>query len=147
VKGRKQGVSTYTAASVSSIKLCLILISVFIFLSHHSDSTKVLFGIVSTFFNNLPEQLKVKLITDNSKEIEFDNHSNYTVATAGSGEIGRGATPHFLHCSEVASYENEDALGDRNIQGNCVGRWYGNVSRVDSERNWESISSICHQGH
>jgi hypothetical protein len=109
VKGRKQGVSTYTAARFLHKAIFNPHKRVYI-LSHHSDSTKVLFGIVSTFFNNLPEQLKLKLITDNSKEIEFDNHSNYTVATAGSGEIGRGATPHFLHCSEVASYENEDAL-------------------------------------
>lgn len=109
VKGRKQGVSTYIAARFLHKALFNGYKKVYI-LSHHSDSTKVLFGIVSTFFDNLPEQLKVKLVTDNSKELEFDNHSNYTVATAGSGEIGRGATPHLFHGSEVASYENEDAL-------------------------------------
>lgn len=102
-KGRKQGVSTYVGARYfhkvyfSSYKQVFIL-------SHLSDSTDVLFSMVDRFYKNLPEPFKQKLIIDNSRELGFINESKYTVATAGEGEIGRGATPHFFHGSEVASY-------------------------------------------
>lgn len=109
LKGRKQGVSTYVAARFFHKAFFHPYKQVFI-LSHLSDSTDVLFGMVSIFYNNLPEPLKQKLLTDNKRELGFENHSKYTVATAGEGEIGRGATPHFFHGSEIASYSHTDNI-------------------------------------
>lgn len=108
-KGRKQGVSTYTEARFFHKTIFNSHKNAFI-LSHHSGTTKVLFDMVRTFYNNLPGQLKHALIIDNSRELEFENHSKYSIATAGEGEIGRGSTPQYLHCSEMASYENTDAI-------------------------------------
>lgn len=108
-KGRKQGISSYVAARFFHKALFNSYKKVYI-LSHHSDTTKILFDIVATYYQNLPEQLKLSLIVDNSRELVLDNHSSYTVATAGSGEIGRGATPHLLHASEAASFENPEAI-------------------------------------
>lgn len=109
LKGRKQGVSTYVAARFFHKAFFNAYKQVFI-LSHLSDSTDVLFGMVSIFYNNLPGPLKSKLLIDNKRELGFDNNSKYTVATAGEGEIGRGATPHLFHGSEIASYSHTDNI-------------------------------------
>lgn len=109
LKGRKQGVSTYVAARFFHKAFFNSYKQVFI-LSHLSDSTDVLFGMVSIFYNNLPEPLKQKLLIDNKRELGFENNSKYTVATAGEGEIGRGATPHLFHGSEIASYSHTDNI-------------------------------------
>lgn len=109
LKGRKQGVSTYVAARFFHKAFFNSYKQVFI-LSHLSDSTDVLFGMVSIFYNNLPTPLKAKLLIDNKRELGFDNNSKYTVATAGEGEIGRGATPHLFHGSEIASYSHTDNI-------------------------------------
>ncbi len=108
-KGRKQGVSTYTAARFFHQALFNSHKTVFI-LSHISSSTNTLFGMVAKFYENLPPQLKLKLTLDNSKSLGFENGSKYTVGTAGAGEIGRGDTPQYFHASECASYEDTDAL-------------------------------------
>ena len=108
-KGRKQGVSTYTSARFLQKAIFNNTKQVFI-LSHHSSTTTVLFSMVSTFYKHLPDQLKHKLLKDNDKYLEFENGSQYTVATAGEGEIGRGSTPQFLHSSEMASYKYTDQL-------------------------------------
>lgn len=109
LKGRKQGVSTYVAARFFHKAFFNSYKQVFI-LSHLSDSTDVLFGMVSIFYNNLPDPLKAKLLIDNKRELGFENNSKYTVATAGEGEIGRGATPHLFHGSEIASYSHTDNI-------------------------------------
>jgi len=108
-KGRKQGVSTYVGARYFHKIYFSSYKNVFI-LTHLSDSTNALFQMVNRFYHHLPEPLKHKLLTDNSKELKFANESKYTVATAGEGEIGRGATPHFFHGSEVASYQYTDNI-------------------------------------
>lgn len=140
LKGRKQGVSTYVAARFLHKALFNSYKKVFI-LSHHSDTTKVLFSIVSTFYDNLPTQLQEKLLMDNSKELEFANKSKYTVATAGEGEIGRGATPHFLHGSEVASYEHTDAIrtGILKAVGNAEG------TEIFLESTAKGIGNLFHE--
>jgi hypothetical protein len=54
--------------------------------------------------------MKPKLEIDNTRQLEFDNGSRYTVGTAGAGSVGRGATIQLFHGSEVALYENTDDL-------------------------------------
>ncbi len=108
-KGRKQGVSTYTAARFFHQAIFNPTKEVFI-LSHHSSTTGVLFSIVNNYYSHLPDLFQPKLVKNNNKQLQFANGSQYTVATAGEGEIGRGATPHYLHCSEMASYTHTDQL-------------------------------------
>lgn len=108
-KGRKQGVSTYASARFFHQAIFNPTKEVFI-LSHHSSTTGVLFSIVNNYYSHLPDLFKPQLIKNNNKQLQFANGSQYTVATAGEGEIGRGATPHYLHCSEMASYTHTDQL-------------------------------------
>jgi hypothetical protein len=108
-KGRKQGVSTYVAARFFHKALFNPHKTVYV-ISHHSQTTSVLFSFIRKYYDNLPDQFKSKLLIDNTKELQFENFSRYIVATAGEGEIGRGTTPQYLHGSEVASFENPDAV-------------------------------------
>jgi hypothetical protein len=109
LKGRKQGVSTYVAARFFHKAFFNSYKQVYI-LSHLTGATKALFRMVNIFYLHLPAPLRGKLLVDNSLEMGFDNHSMYTVATAGEGEVGRGSTPHLFHGSEVASYTHTDGI-------------------------------------
>lgn len=114
-KGRKQGVSTYIEARFFHKLIFNPYKNAFI-LSHHAGTTKILFEMVQAFYNNLPAPMKLKKLTDNSQEIKFENNSKYWAATAGEGEIGRGGTPHYLHCSEAASFQNPEAINSGVMQ-------------------------------
>lgn len=109
LKGRQQGVSTYTAARFyhrvtrNRGKNCFIL-------SHHATTTGTLFQIVEKYHLTCPAELKPNLITANNRQMKFDNQSQYTVGTAGSGAIGRGDTNQYFHGSEVAFYDNTDEI-------------------------------------
>ncbi len=108
-KGRKQGVSTYVSARYFH-KVIFHANKRASMITHHSSATSDLFGMVETFYKNLPEQFRVKLLSDNQKGWEFENNSRYMVSTAGSGEIGRGGTPQLLHVSEIPSFEHPEQI-------------------------------------
>lgn len=105
LKGRQQGISTYIAARLYHKATRQRGKRVFI-LSHHSSTTGTLFQIVDTYHNNCPTPLKPKQILNNNRIMAFDNRSQYTVGTAGTGAVGRGDTNQYFHWSEVAFSEN-----------------------------------------
>lgn len=109
LKGRKQGVSTYTEARYYHASQFNSNLGVFI-LSHHSKTTDEIFRMASRFHNGVPEVLRVETRIDNQRRMEFTNNSCYEVGTARSGEVGRGFTIHRFHGSEVASFENADEV-------------------------------------
>jgi hypothetical protein len=106
LKGRQQGMSTYVAGryyrntSLNRGKRTFIL-------THLTDATNTLFGIVNRYHeHNLP-YFKPATATDNAKELVFRGlDSSYIVATAGSRSVGRSETIQYFHGSEVAFWPN-----------------------------------------
>lgn len=102
LKGRQQGISTYTEGryywriSHSKGKRAFIL-------THEAAATANLFGMVSRFYENAPWDARPHLGASNEKELVFDKlDCKYTVATAGARATGRSATAQLFHGSEVA---------------------------------------------
>ena len=117
IKGRQQGVSTYTAARYLQKYTLNAGIAVFI-LAHMSDSTSYLFDMVCRMYNNLPAPLRPSTSRSNRKELKFGAiNSEYALGTAGSKEIGRGTNPTLLHGSEAAFWDNTDELAAGLLQG------------------------------
>lgn len=109
VKGRQVGGSTYVQAryyhqmwgskdSLDAFILC-----------HHSDSTEALFGMAKRFWDRSEPVFRPTLAASNAKELRFQhNDCAYSVATAGTKEVGRGRTIHRFHGSEVAFWPNAE---------------------------------------
>jgi hypothetical protein len=117
VKGRQQGVSTYTAARFLHKTTLNPGISVFI-LAHISKSTDYLFDMVKRMYTNLPDPLRPSIERSNKKELKFGKiDSEYGLGTAGAQDVGRGMNPHLLHLSEAAFYGNTDDLSTGLMQG------------------------------
>lgn len=119
LKGRQQGMSTYTAARFYHKTSGIPESSAFI-LSHQAKTTGPLFDIVKRYHNNMPSVLAPDTDTANKNQLKFawpnpeDPEkkliSEYTVGTAGNEDIGRGFTIKYLHCSEAAFYDKTDEL-------------------------------------
>jgi hypothetical protein len=102
LKGRQQGVSTYTEGrfywrvSGEMGKKAFIL-------THEDKATNNIFEMVERFHNHCPHELRPATKKANAKELSFrDLDSGYLVATAGAKDTGRSATAQFFHGSEVA---------------------------------------------
>lgn len=109
VKGRQQGCSTYTAARFYHKAVSNRGQSVYI-LSHESTTTQKLFNIVKRYHENVPGEIRARVVEDNVKSYKFANGSTYSVGTARNKNTGRGGTVQLFHGSEVAFYENTDEL-------------------------------------
>lgn len=105
VKARKEGISTLVAARYFDNIIRNEGQRAFI-LAHLESATSELYDMVDVLYKHYPPMLRPPIKESNAKRLFFENNSGYSVATAGSGEVGRGATVHSLHMSEVASYEN-----------------------------------------
>jgi len=105
LKGRKQGASTYIGARFYT-KTRLWKYRRAVVMAHVRDSSKDLFAMVQNYYNNDPMRLESEKAS--AQAFEFSNKSTYTVATAGSGETGRGGTPTLAHLSEAAFYPNPE---------------------------------------
>lgn len=111
VKGRQMGISTYLQArfywrlwrSPRNVALNAFI------LTHEQAATDNLFGMAQRFHDYIPEPIKPPTKSANAKELKFaDNGCGYSVATAGSREVGRSATVQLLHGSEVPSWPNAE---------------------------------------
>lgn len=107
LKGRQQGISTYTGGRFywrtthGPGRRCFIM-------THQSDATENLFAIVDRYHQNNHPLLQPTIGVSNAKKLEFVNlDSFYSVSTAGSRGAGRSATIHYLHASEMAFWEND----------------------------------------
>lgn len=104
LKGRQQGISTYTAVRYYRRATLHRGTNVYI-LSHEQVAAAALFKMVDRFQVNNP--IAPHTDVSNVKELEFDRlDSSYAVATAGAKAGGRGRTISLFHGSEVAYWEN-----------------------------------------
>ena len=110
LKSRQTGISTYCQArgfwkTVTKKNQNAVVIS------HLTDSTKAIFGMVRNFYDNLPHPLvKPELKESTTTSLAFTHGSRWRIATARTGEVGRGWTTNYLHGSEVAFYPNSDLI-------------------------------------
>lgn len=105
LKGRQQGVSTYTAGRFYHRASLRRGRNVYI-LAHEAPAAQSLFGIVDRYHRHAG-MFAPHVGRSNVKELEFDRlDSSYTVATAGKEAGGRSKTTHLFHGSEVAFWPN-----------------------------------------
>ena len=115
LKGRQQGISTYTAARYYGRASCNTGVNVYI-LAHEQPASDNLFGIVDRFQRNNP--LAPHVGTSNTKELIFDTlDSSYSVATAGTKAGGRSRAISLFHGSEVAFWSNAPDHFAASVQG------------------------------
>jgi len=117
VKGRQMGISTYVESryywtcwgTPKSLNAFI--------LTHKDSATNALFDLAKGFHTNHVAFATKNagpvgahpLAASNAKELRFaTNDCSYSIATAGSTEVGRGSTFHLYHGSEVAFWPNAD---------------------------------------
>lgn len=117
LKARQMGLSTLYEALIfhdtitNENKNSLII-------AHEEAASSNLFQMSKLYFENIPEVLKPMKKYANGKILSFENPTNddaekarnpglrskISIATAGTGEVGRSSTVHNLHASEVAFF-------------------------------------------
>ncbi len=106
LKGRQQGASTYLQARIYW-KLSNSFGRRAFVLTHEQAATDNLFAMAKRYHDNVPEGLRVTTGASNAKEMTFAKlDCKYSVATAGTKEIGRSSTVHLFHGSECAFWPN-----------------------------------------
>lgn len=115
LKGRQQGISTYTGGRFYRKASLFRGRSVYI-LSHEQKATDNLFDMVDRFHKHNP--IAPHTGAANAKELVFDRlDSKYAIGTAGAKAGGRGRTPHLFHGSEVAFWQNPQDHFASSVQG------------------------------
>lgn len=106
LKGRQQGVSTYTEGrfywrtSMQFGKTAFIL-------THEDKATQNLFNMAKLYHEQVPMALKPSTGAANANELAFDRlNSKYAVGTAKTSGTGRSFTIQYFHGSEVAFWAN-----------------------------------------
>lgn len=108
LKGRQMGASTYIEARFYWRLWGGKGLRAFI-LTHEQAATDNLFAMTKRYHDNVPEVLRHPTQAANAKELAFAGRDcSYTVATAGTKEVGRSATMQLLHGSEVAFWPNAE---------------------------------------
>ncbi len=112
LKGRQQGGSTYTAVRYYHRARSVPGTSVFI-LSHDGKTTDKLFKMVERIHENTHPAVRPEVGASNRYQLDFIKlGSDYAVGTAGNENVGRGGTAQLFHGSEVAYWENAQAIQD-----------------------------------
>lgn len=107
-KARQEGVSSYflgryTVKCLSEQNIKSVVIS------HDRESTERMLKKVNFFLAHLDPPAVTGI--NNKNEITFPKtNSTFYIGTAGSRKFGRGDTINYLHCSEVAFWENAKDL-------------------------------------
>lgn len=115
LKGRQQGISTYTSARYYQKSSLRRGRNVYI-LSHEQSASDTLFGMVDRFQRHNP--LAPHVGASNAKELEFDKlESSYAVATAGTKAGGRSKAMSLFHGSEVGFWQNAPDHFAASVQG------------------------------
>lgn len=117
LKARQMGFSTYTEGLLFHRTTQNPFTNSMI-ITQEDKATQNLFNMSKLYYEELPTALKPMIKYSNGKELVFENPTNdalekkknpglrskITVATAGTVEVGRSATVHNLHASEVAFF-------------------------------------------
>jgi hypothetical protein len=108
LKGRQMGASTYIEARFYWRLWGGKGLRAFI-LTHEQAATDNLFSMAKRYHENVPEPLRHPTQAANAKELAFAGREcSYSVATAGTKEVGRSATMQLFHGSEVAFWPNAE---------------------------------------
>lgn len=108
LKGRQQGVSTYTEGRFYWKVSHRRGVNAYI-LTHEDPATTNLFNMAKTYHDNCKELVRPSTSASNAKELIFDRlSSGYKVGTAGSKGTGRSLTLQYFHGSEVAYWPNAE---------------------------------------
>lgn len=108
LKGRQQGISTYTEGRFYWRVTGGFGRRAFI-LTHEDKATKNLFAMASRYHENMDPALKPRTKRDSATELFFDKlDSGYGVGTARSKGTGRSDMFQYFHGSEVAWWPNQD---------------------------------------
>lgn len=144
-KARQEGVSSYFLAR--ALAYCLGRDNIkAVIISHDSEATIKMLEKVHYMIEHIRGPKPV-IGTSSKNEISFPkNNSKIYIGTAGSRKFGRGDTINFLHCSEVAYWENMKSIlsglfnavpksGEIAIEstGNGRGNWYHKICIRASE--------------
>jgi hypothetical protein len=117
LKARQMGMSTFTEGfifhdtSTNENKNALII-------AHEESASANLFNMSKLYYEYLPDLIRPMKKYANGKVLQFENptsdeseksrnpglRSKISIATAGAGEVGRSATVHNLHVSELAFF-------------------------------------------
>lgn len=130
VKSRQIGLSTEVQAddfslAITSTALCATL-------AHDYDTTQKLRRMADRFYQNLPSNIQPPRGLDNATTTTYPStNSEVTIATAGSGNIGRGGTYTRIHGSEVAFWKNAELI----VAGLLQGATSNAVIRLESSPN------------
>ncbi len=107
-KARQMGCSTYVAGRYYHRVTHRKGVNAFV-LSHAQDTTKKLFKITRTYYDESDGEFKPSTTAASTNELSFGNlKSTYYVGTAGTKGVGRGGTVHYFHGSEVGFWLNAD---------------------------------------
>jgi hypothetical protein len=108
LKGRQQGISTYTEGryywltTMNQGKKAYIL-------THLDEATTNLFNMTRRYHELCPDEMRVSTRNNSGKQLFFDkNQSEFAVATAESKGTGRSATAQLFHGSEVGFWPNAE---------------------------------------
>lgn len=133
LKGRQQGVSTYTEGRYYWKTQLLRGRRAFI-LTHMAEATDTLFSMVERYHNNMADWLRPAVDTNNARQLRFPLlDSGYKVGTAGSKGTGRSGNFHYFHGSEVAFWPNAEKHAAGVLQ--TVGRGGGTEVILESTAN------------
>lgn len=155
LKARQMGLSTlfegliFHDTTTNDNKNSLII-------AHEEGASSNLFNMSKLFYDYIPEVIKPMKKYANGKVLQFENPTNddnaksqnpglrskISIATAGAGEVGRSATYHNIHASEVAFFPDAQttmlgllqSVPDRpntmavlESTANGVGDWFHNL--------------------
>lgn len=108
LKARQMGASTYIEARFYWRLWGGKGLRAFI-LTHEQAATDNLFSMAKRYHDNVPEVFRHPTQAANAKELSFaDRDCSYSVATAGTKEVGRSATMQLFHGSEAAFWPNAE---------------------------------------
>ena len=110
IKARQLGISTYIAARFYHKAVRVFGRTVFI-ISHIATTTAKLFDMAKRFYDYSHETVRPESGASNVHQLTFPGmQGEYSVATAGSKESGRGTTAQLLHWSEVAFCPHAESI-------------------------------------
>lgn len=108
LKGRQQGISTYTEGRYYWLTSMRPGLQAYI-LTHEQKATDNLFGMATRYHDLSPDAIRPTTSRANAKELAFSVlQSGYKVATAGAKGTGRSGTAQLFHGSEVAFWPNAE---------------------------------------
>lgn len=108
LKGRQMGCSTYVQGRFYWRLWCGKGLNAFI-LTHEQAATDNLFKMTKRYHELCPDWAKHDTGASNAKELNFAGREcSYSVATAGTKEVGRSSTIQLFHGSEVAFWPNAE---------------------------------------